>query len=121
MALGHPKGLFPLFFTEMWERLAFYTMLGVLLLYTTDIAGGGADGLVAISTLLNTVIGIADTPFPVPHNIVLTPDGRKIYVTHSGATADKVSVYRVSFFDPDPTLVTTVDAGLNPFGLAFVP
>ena len=41
MALGHPKGLFPLFFTEMWERLAFYTMLGVLLLYTTDIERGG--------------------------------------------------------------------------------
>ncbi len=41
MALGHPKGLFPLFFTEMWERLAFYTMLGILLLYTTDIERGG--------------------------------------------------------------------------------
>jgi dipeptide/tripeptide permease len=41
MAIGHPKGLFPLFFTEMWERLAFYTMLGILLLYTTDIERGG--------------------------------------------------------------------------------
>ena len=41
MALGHPKGLFPLFFIEMWERLAFYTMLGILLLYTTDIERGG--------------------------------------------------------------------------------
>lgn len=41
MALGHPKGLFPLFFTEMWERLSFYTMLGVLLLYTTDTESGG--------------------------------------------------------------------------------
>lgn len=41
MALGHPKGLFPLFFTEMWERLAFYTMLGILLLYTTDLERGG--------------------------------------------------------------------------------
>lgn len=41
MALGHPKGLFPLFFTEMWERLAFYTMVGILLLYTTDAERGG--------------------------------------------------------------------------------
>jgi dipeptide/tripeptide permease len=41
MALGHPKGLFPLFFTEMWERLAFYTMVGILLLYTTDLERGG--------------------------------------------------------------------------------
>ncbi len=38
---GHPKGLYPLFFTEMWERLAFYTMLGVLLLYATDMERGG--------------------------------------------------------------------------------
>ncbi len=41
MAIGHPKGLFTLFFTEMWERLAFYTMLGILLLYTTDMERGG--------------------------------------------------------------------------------
>lgn len=41
MAFGHPKGLFPLFFTEMWERLAFYTMVGLLLLYTTDAERGG--------------------------------------------------------------------------------
>jgi amino acid/peptide:H+ symporter len=41
MVLGHPKGLFPLFFTEMWERLAFYTMVGILLLYTTDVERGG--------------------------------------------------------------------------------
>jgi len=38
---GHPKGLFPLFFTEMWERLAFYLMLGILVLYTTDTERGG--------------------------------------------------------------------------------
>lgn len=46
---GHPKGLYALFFTEMWERLAFYTMVGILLLYTTDTERGGlgmpsADG-----------------------------------------------------------------------------
>jgi len=41
MAFGHPKGLIPLFFTEMWERLAFYTMVGILLLYTIDAERGG--------------------------------------------------------------------------------
>ncbi len=41
MAFGHPKGLFALFFTEMWERLAFYTMVGILLLYTIDAERGG--------------------------------------------------------------------------------
>ena len=41
MAFGQPKGLFPLFFTERWERLAFYTMVGILLLYTIDAERGG--------------------------------------------------------------------------------
>lgn len=29
----HPKGLYALFFTEMWERFGFYTMLAILALY----------------------------------------------------------------------------------------
>jgi len=40
MFTGHPKGLFRLFFIEMWERLAFYTMVGILLLYATDKGDG---------------------------------------------------------------------------------
>lgn len=38
---GHPKGLVPLFFTEMWERLAFYVLIGILVLYATDTERGG--------------------------------------------------------------------------------
>ena len=38
---GHPRGLKALFFTEMWERLGFYLMLGILLLYITDTERGG--------------------------------------------------------------------------------
>ncbi|MDP6928235.1 MAG: oligopeptide:H+ symporter, partial [Planctomycetota bacterium] len=41
MFKGHPKGLFRLFFIEMWERLAFYTMVGILFLYTIDSESGG--------------------------------------------------------------------------------
>ncbi len=41
MFTGHPRGLFRLFFIEMWERLAFYTMVGILLLYTIDTETGG--------------------------------------------------------------------------------
>lgn len=37
----HPRGLTILFFTEMWERLAFYLMLGILILYSTDTERGG--------------------------------------------------------------------------------
>ncbi len=41
MFTGHPKGLFRLFFIEMWERLAFYTMVGILFLYTINTDTGG--------------------------------------------------------------------------------
>ncbi|HPF36534.1 MAG TPA: peptide MFS transporter [Candidatus Krumholzibacteria bacterium] len=38
---GQPAGLRALFMTEMWERLGFYLMLGILLLYITDTERGG--------------------------------------------------------------------------------
>ncbi len=34
--LGHPKGLFVLFFAEMWERFSFYGMRALLVLYMTQ-------------------------------------------------------------------------------------
>jgi POT family proton-dependent oligopeptide transporter len=33
--LGHPVGLFVLFFTEMWERMSYYGMRALLVLYMT--------------------------------------------------------------------------------------
>src|SRR5256714_14063455 len=33
--LGHPRGLFTLFFTEMWERASYYGMRALLVLYMT--------------------------------------------------------------------------------------
>jgi POT family proton-dependent oligopeptide transporter len=50
--LGHPKGLYVLFFTELWERFSFYSMRAILTLYTAGVvlaalaqekAGGQAD------------------------------------------------------------------------------
>ena len=38
---GHPPALFILFFTEMWERFAYYLMVGILLLYLIDSTTGG--------------------------------------------------------------------------------
>ena len=32
---GHPKGLYLLFLTEMWERFSYYGMRGILILYLT--------------------------------------------------------------------------------------
>lgn len=39
MFKNHPKGLMILFFTEMWERFAFYTMLAVFVLYMDEVLG----------------------------------------------------------------------------------
>ncbi|NUQ82758.1 MAG: peptide MFS transporter [Bacteroidetes bacterium] len=33
MFQGHPKGLYVLFFTEMWERFGFYTMVAIFVFY----------------------------------------------------------------------------------------
>jgi POT family proton-dependent oligopeptide transporter len=38
---SHPKALYVLFFTEMWERFAYYLMVGILLLYLIDDKTGG--------------------------------------------------------------------------------
>ncbi len=87
--------------------------------YTTNLPGGGTDGLFAIDTKTNTVIGSADTPYPVPHNIVVTKN-KKLFLTHSGGTSDKVTIYAVSVANPIPSLIGEVTVGLNPFGLAYV-
>lgn len=43
---GHPRGLYTLFFTEMWERFSFYGMRALLVLFMTDaVATGGSGGL----------------------------------------------------------------------------
>lgn len=92
--------------------------------YTTNISGGGVGGLVAIDTNTNVVLGATDTgnpPIPTPHNIALTPNGEKLYVTHSGATANQVTVYRATQDDAVPVFVGAIAVGLNPFGLAYVP
>ncbi|MGB7933979.1 MAG: hypothetical protein WCH04_17480, partial [Gammaproteobacteria bacterium] len=34
--LGHPPGLFVLFFTEMWERFSYYGMRALLVLFMVD-------------------------------------------------------------------------------------
>ena len=43
--LGHPIGLFILFFTEMWERFSYYGMRGILTLYVATSATALDPGL----------------------------------------------------------------------------
>ena len=41
---GHPKGLVTLFLTEMWERMSFYGMRGLLVLFMTrEVIDGGLN------------------------------------------------------------------------------
>lgn len=71
MVMGHPAGLFILFFTEMWERFSYYGMRALLTVFLiTEIAKGGwewtnADamqlyawytGLVYLTPLLGGII-----------------------------------------------------------------
>lgn len=41
---GHPRGLSPLFFTEMWERFSFYGMRAILILFMTAAVSDGGLG-----------------------------------------------------------------------------
>jgi POT family proton-dependent oligopeptide transporter len=44
--LGHPKGLFLLFTTELWERFSYYAMRAILVLYLVDkVQTEGGHGL----------------------------------------------------------------------------
>jgi POT family proton-dependent oligopeptide transporter len=44
-ALQHPPGLYTLFFTEMWERLSYYGMRALLVLFMVDQIERGGMGL----------------------------------------------------------------------------
>ncbi len=57
---GHPKGLYFLFFTEMWERFGYYLMLGIFSLFMLDSVENGGMGFSASekSDIYGTYIGL---------------------------------------------------------------
>ncbi len=62
----HPKGLYVLFFTEMWERFGYYLMLGIFSLYMLDSVQHGGMGFSSKekSDVYGTYIGLVYlTPF----------------------------------------------------------
>ncbi|MDR1120192.1 MAG: peptide MFS transporter [Dysgonamonadaceae bacterium] len=64
--MKHPKGLFVLFFTEMWERFGYYLMLGIFSLYMLDAWESGGMGFSSQqkSDIYGTYIGLVYlTPF----------------------------------------------------------
>jgi DNA-binding beta-propeller fold protein YncE len=89
--------------------------------YTTNLPGGGSDALYTIDTRNNSLVGDpVDSPYPVPHNLALSSNGKKLFLTHSGGSSDKVTVYRMRGRVPSPEFVSEVTVGLNPFGIAYV-
>lgn len=80
---GHPKGLYFLFFTEMWERFGYYLMLGIFSLYMMDSIDNGGMGFSKAqkSDIYGTYIGL----------VYLTP-------FLGGLLADRLLGYRKSIF-----------------------
>lgn len=86
--LGHPVGLFVLFFTEMWERFSYYGMRALLVLYMTQYlighaqGGGYVFGFAALQTGLEAVFG----------KLAIQPMASQIYGLYTGL------VYFTPFF-----------------------
>ncbi|MGW8374638.1 oligopeptide:H+ symporter [Streptomyces sp. ODS28] len=64
---GHPRGLAPLFMTEMWERFSFYGMRALLVLYLTAAASEGGMGMatataVALYSVYNATVYLMSMP-----------------------------------------------------------
>ena len=86
---------------------------------TTNIGGGGLDALFSVRGSLASVRDTASTDFPTPHNVTVDGAGGRAFITHSGASANRVSIVEL---EPGGRLgaVQSVVVGTNPFGLALV-
>ena len=80
---GHPRGLYVLFFTEMWERFGYYLMVGILYLYLHDTVANGGRGM--------DVSMAADITGSYIALVYLTP-----FI--GGLIADRYFGYRVIYF-----------------------
>jgi proton-dependent oligopeptide transporter, POT family len=80
---GHPRGLYVLFFTEMWERFGYYLMVGILYLYLHDTVANGGRGM--------DVSLAADITGSYIALVYLTP-----FI--GGLVADRYIGYRLSIF-----------------------
>ncbi len=63
---GHPKALWVLFMTEMWERFGYYLMVGIFFLYLIDPrkhGGKGFDATVAADIVGSYIALVYLTPF----------------------------------------------------------
>ncbi|MEJ2595679.1 MAG: YncE family protein [bacterium] len=84
-------------------------------IFVTNLPGGQ---IYAIDAIKDEVIGTPAATNPIPHNLVINKKTSKLFVTHSGGTANTVSVFNIG---PQKglTFSTTLMVGTNPFGLAY--
>src|ERR1700741_4908629 len=59
----HPKGLYVLFFTEMWERFGYYLMVGILFLFLTKSSGKGLPNAMGADVVGTFIALVYLTPF----------------------------------------------------------
>lgn len=62
----HPRSLYVLFFTEMWERFGYYLMVGIFFLYLVDPTRNGGKGfsVAQAADIVGTYIALVYlTPF----------------------------------------------------------
>jgi hypothetical protein len=86
--------------------------------FTSNIAGGGVDAVWLLDRQLGSVADIASTAFPTPHNIAVDVAERQRFLTHSGPTANRVTVFQLT--NSGFGAATSVTVGTNPFGLGLV-
>ena len=96
--------------------------------YTTNLpSADGSNGLFVIDTVTNEIIDNSgfNTGFAVPHNIAVTNDNEKLYISHS---IGSLNPGKVTVYDLDPitglpvgsTPTTDINVGVNPFGIFFI-
>ncbi|WP_338867345.1 peptide MFS transporter [Myxococcus stipitatus] len=129
---GHPPGLYLLFFTEMWERMSYYGMRGLLVLFLTSTTMGGfgwsrADALGLYGTYtglvyLTPIVGgfVADRFIGQRKAVVL--GGVLMMIGHLVLAVPSVTMFYVGlgflivgngFFKPN---ISTMVGGLYPQG-----
>lgn len=83
-------------------------------IYITDLPGAE---LYTINAMTNEVIGMPlATTVNIPHNLTVNADNTKVFVTHSGMMADKLTIYNAS---NGLMLSETLTVGTNPFGIVY--
>lgn len=127
--LGHPRGLFVLFFVEMWERFSYYGMRALLVLYMTkgflglgDVAAYGIYGAYTALVYATPFIGgmLADRLLGTRRAVIL--GGMLMAAGHLIMTIENLNAFSIAlaliicgngFFKPN---ISTMIGGMYPPG-----